>query len=53
MKKRITLTLPIEVINYVKAAAKERGISVSQFAEEVFLKFITETEAEEKLKKVS
>ena len=53
MKQRLTLTLPIEIISYVKAKAKERNITVSQFAEELFLKFCAEEEAKNKIKKVS
>jgi hypothetical protein len=53
MKKRLTLTLPVEVVKYIKAKAKERKITASQFVEEIFLNFIAEKEAKNKLKKVS
>jgi len=53
MKQRLTLTLPIEMINDLKARAKERNITVSQFAEELFLKFFAEEKAKNKIKKVS
>jgi hypothetical protein len=53
MKARLTLTLPKEVIAFVKAKAKERNITVSQYAEEIFLKYISEYEAKENFRKVS
>ena len=53
MKKRITLNLPAEVINYIKTNAKERGITASQVVEEWFRKLIAEEEAKSNLRKVS
>lgn len=53
MKKRLTLTLPVEVIKYIKVKAKERKITFSQYVEEIFLKFIAQENVQENLKKVS
>ena len=53
MKKRLTLTLSVEVVKYIKAKAKERKISVSQYMEEILLLIISEDKAKEGLKKVS
>jgi len=53
MKKRLTLTLPVEIIKYIKDTAEERGITASQLVTEMFLQFIAEEESKEKLKKVS
>jgi hypothetical protein len=54
MKKRLTLTLSVEVVKYIKTKAKERKITASRFVEELLLDFIANEEKEqEKLKKVS
>ena len=53
MKKRITLTLPVEIIRYVKEQAKAQKITASKFVENVFKEIIAKEEAENKLKKVS
>jgi hypothetical protein len=53
MKKRLTLDLPPEVVSDINQTAKERNMTVSQFMEELFLKYITEEEFQTNLKKVS
>ena len=53
MKKRLTLSLPVELIKYIKDTAKERGITASQLVTEMLLQFIAEEESKKKLKRVS
>jgi len=53
MKKRLTLYLPEEIIKTVKEMAKARNMTVSKFAEQVFLDFFAEYESQKNLKKVS
>jgi|AraplaCL_Cvi_mCL_1032061.scaffolds.fasta_scaffold188280_1 hypothetical protein len=53
MKKRITLDLPIEVVEYIKKTAKSKNITASQFVEETFSKFLVEEKNQTNLKKVS
>ena len=53
MKKRLTLTLPVEIIKYIKDTAKEKGITASQLVTEKFLQIVAEEESKEKLKRVS
>jgi predicted DNA binding CopG/RHH family protein len=54
MKKRLTLTLPVEMIKYIKTTAKERGMTASQFVEKVFWDYIAEEEAKgNNLRKIS
>jgi hypothetical protein len=53
VKKRLTLTLPVETIKYIKAQAKAQKITASQFVENIFEEIIAnEEKAERKLKKV-
>ncbi len=53
MKKRLTLTLPIDVIKTIKEMAKTRNMTASQFVEQIFRDFIAEQESQNNLKKVS
>jgi metal-responsive CopG/Arc/MetJ family transcriptional regulator len=57
MKGRLTLTLPKEVVRYIKDVAKAKGITASQVVEDLFLDFIAEDERmsdlKNNLKKVS
>jgi len=53
MKKRLTLTLSVEVVEYIKKKAKARGVSASKFVEDMFLELIAEEEKQNNLKKVS
>jgi len=54
MKKRITLTLPVETVKYIKEQAKAQKITVSKYMENIFDQIIQRgEEAENKLKKVS
>jgi metal-responsive CopG/Arc/MetJ family transcriptional regulator len=53
MKKRLTLSLPVDVIKTVKEMAKARNMTASQFVEQVFRDFIAEYESQNNLKKVS
>jgi hypothetical protein len=53
MKKRLTLDLPPEIVSSIKKTAKERNMTVSQFMEELFLKYIAEEKFQTNLKKVS
>ncbi|HEY2583309.1 MAG TPA: DUF6364 family protein [Mucilaginibacter sp.] len=53
MKKRLTLTLTREVVEYIKKTAKARGITASKFVEDAFFDLIAEEERKNNLKKVS
>jgi hypothetical protein len=46
------LTLPVEIIKYVKAQAKAQNITASKFVENVFKEIFAKDEADNKLKKV-
>ncbi len=48
-KKKLTLTLPLEVKEMVREQAKARGISMSALGREVLMKIIERASAEEKI----
>jgi len=52
-RKKITITIKEETMLWLKAKAKDRNITVTQLAEELFNRFVDELKAKERLRKVS
>jgi len=53
MKGKITITVSEKHMRWLEIEAKERNMTVIQFAEELFEKMVDELREKEKLRKVS